>query len=63
MSPTISIRSNDEFYRRVFEGIESESHGEVIDNFEKLVRAMIIATKPTKKHEKGFRGSRFNVLG
>ena len=56
-------QSNDDFYSRVFEGIESESHDQVIDHFEKLVSAMIIATKPTKKHEKGFRGSKFNVLG
>jgi DNA-binding MarR family transcriptional regulator len=33
-------QANDEFYRRVFEGIESERHDEVIDNFEKLVWAM-----------------------
>ena len=33
-------QSNDDFYRRVFDGIESERHDEVIDNFEKLVWAM-----------------------
>ncbi len=33
-------QSNDEFYRRVFEGIESERHNEIIDNFEKLVWAI-----------------------
>jgi DNA-binding MarR family transcriptional regulator len=33
-------QSNDDFYRRVFEGIESERHDEVIDNFEKLIWAM-----------------------
>ena len=33
-------QSNDNFYRRVFEGIESGSHDEVIDNFEKLVWAL-----------------------
>jgi len=33
-------RSNDDFYTRVFEGIESERHDEVIDNFEKMVWAM-----------------------
>ena len=33
-------QSNDEFYRRVFEGIESECHDEIIDNFERLVWAM-----------------------
>ena len=33
-------QSNDDFYNRVFEGIESERHAEIIDNFEKLVRAM-----------------------
>ena len=49
-------QSNDDFYNRVFEGIEDANHDAVIDHFENLVRAMIIATKPTKKHEKGFRG-------
>jgi len=34
-------RSNDDFYRRVFDWIESERHGEVIANFEKLVWAML----------------------
>ena len=33
-------QSNDEFYRRVFGGIESAGHDEVIENFEKLVWAM-----------------------
>ena len=33
-------QSNDDFYRRVFDGIASERHDEVIDNFEKLVWAM-----------------------
>ncbi len=33
-------QSNDDFYRRVFDGIESERHDEVIDNFEKLIWAM-----------------------
>ena len=33
-------QSNDDFYRRVFEGIESDRHDEIIDNFEKLVWAM-----------------------
>ena len=33
-------QSNDEFYRRVFEGIESARHDEVIDDFKKLVWAM-----------------------
>lgn len=33
-------QSNDEFFRRVFECIESTRHDEVIDNFEKLVWAM-----------------------
>jgi 5'-deoxynucleotidase YfbR-like HD superfamily hydrolase len=33
-------QSNDDFYSRVFEGIESERHDVVIGNFEKLVRAM-----------------------
>ena len=33
-------QSIDDFYRQVFEGIESERHDEVIDNFEKLVWAM-----------------------
>jgi DNA-binding MarR family transcriptional regulator len=33
-------QANDEFFRQVFEGIESERHDEVIDNFETLVRAM-----------------------
>ncbi len=44
-------QSNDDFYSRVFEGIESKSHDKVIDHFEKLVTAMIISAKPTKKHE------------
>ena len=34
-------QSNDDFYRRVFEGIESDRPDEVIDNFEKLVSAML----------------------
>ena len=34
-------QSNDDFYIRVFEGIESESHDEVINHFEKLVSAML----------------------
>lgn len=33
-------QSNDDFYRRVFDRIESDRHDEVIDNFEKLVWAM-----------------------
>ena len=33
-------RSNDDFYSRVFQGIEGPSHDEVIANFEKLVSAM-----------------------
>ena len=33
-------QSNDDFYSRVFEGIESERHDEVIGNFEKLVWAI-----------------------
>jgi DNA-binding MarR family transcriptional regulator len=33
-------QSNDDFYSRVFEGIENESHDKVIENFEKLVWAM-----------------------
>ena len=33
-------QANDEFFRQVFEGIQSERHDEVIDNFETLVRAM-----------------------
>ena len=33
-------QANGEFYRRVFEGIESEKHDEVIDNFEELVWAI-----------------------
>ena len=33
-------QSNDDFYNRVFEGIEDVSHDEVIDHFEKLVSAM-----------------------
>ena len=33
-------QANDDFYNRVFEGIEGASHDEVIDNFEKLVWAM-----------------------
>jgi DNA-binding MarR family transcriptional regulator len=33
-------QSNGDFYRRVFEGIESQRHDEVIDHFEQLVWAM-----------------------
>ena len=33
-------QSDDDFYSRVFEGLESERHDEVIRNFEKLVLAM-----------------------
>ena len=43
--------SNDDFYRRVFENIESECHDEVIDNFEKLVRAMYRQLDDLKKEK------------
>ena len=34
-------QSNDEYYSRVFNGIEGPSHDEIIANFEKLVLAML----------------------
>ncbi len=45
-------QSNDDFYRRVFEDIESQRHVEVIDNFEKLVGAMRRHQDHLKKEKK-----------
>ena len=42
-------QANDEFFRQVFDGIKSERHDEVINNFEKLVRAMDRHQKHLKK--------------
>ena len=48
-------QSNDEFYSRVFEGIEGEHHDEVIDNFEKLVWAIHRQQDHLKKENSEFR--------
>ncbi len=51
-------QSNDDFYRRVFEDIESQRHVEVIDNFEKLVGAMRRHQDHLKKEKKVLRDLR-----
>ncbi len=51
-------QSNDDFYRRVFEDIESQRHVEVIDNFEKLVGAMRRHQEKLKKEKKGLQDMR-----
>ena len=48
-------QSNDEFYSRVFEGIEGEHHDEVIDNFENLVWAIHRQQDHLKKENSEFR--------
>lgn len=45
-------QANDEFFRKVFDGIEGEKHDEVIDNFERLVRAMDSHQRHLKKEKK-----------
>ena len=51
-------QSNDDFYSRVFESIESERHDEVIDNLEKLVWAMYRQQDHLNRRAFGLRVSR-----